>query len=396
MNSNQQVIIELKSGTKCEGILVNIDKERMVINLSSVKRISLADDGSEKEESLPTLEISKEDIKEVKIVQFQKNEESDKHEIKQNANLNAIPQNLQKDAINNQNKGRSYDKTDSFFDTLTPMSNKDAQVESIRYNDKNCETFDLPKDSNSGNHYNNFDRRQGNYRSRYKNTNQRGGYNNYHNKNAFHQGGGNYNDFNNNSSYHSQNFQGGNNYGMNNSYRGGRGRYNNNAQNQGFNARRNFNNNNSNYQNFQQPNHNNSQFQRQVQMFGGDNSFPSEFHPNNNFYNFNQQQGFSGGHYNNHNGQNFSNQRGRGQNRRNFNRGGNKNFNNRIPNPDFNSINENNDINDQLDDDYNMSIYDKPSSNLNAGSNPKAQGLSMYNPEETGENMGSKSIYDKN
>ena len=40
MNSNQNVIIDLKTGNKCEGILVNIDKERMIINLSNAKRIS--------------------------------------------------------------------------------------------------------------------------------------------------------------------------------------------------------------------------------------------------------------------------------------------------------------------------------------------------------------------
>merc|ERR1712151_1401328 len=107
MNSNQNVIIELKNGNKCEGILVNIDKERMVINLSNAKRITILDDGSKKEESFPKLEISKEDIKEVKIVQFEPKEEPQQKKEAQ-TNINAIPQNLQNDAEIAYNKNRSY------------------------------------------------------------------------------------------------------------------------------------------------------------------------------------------------------------------------------------------------------------------------------------------------
>ena len=76
MNSNQQVIIELKNGTKCEGVLVNIDKERMLIKLSNAKRISVSEDWKSNEESFPQLEIAKEDIKEVKIFQFETNQNS--------------------------------------------------------------------------------------------------------------------------------------------------------------------------------------------------------------------------------------------------------------------------------------------------------------------------------
>jgi len=185
MNSNQQVIIELKSGVKCEGILVQIDKERMLIKLSNAKRISQGQDGKLIEESFPQLEIAKEEIKEVKIVQFEANTNTEpkKTENSQITNLNAIPQNLQTNAINNQNAPKTYDKTDSFFDTLTPMTNKDAQYETIRYNDKNCETFDLPK-SAMGSNYDNgtsYGSRRGGPRRGGNRGGYRGGYQNYQN-----------------------------------------------------------------------------------------------------------------------------------------------------------------------------------------------------------------------
>ena len=179
MNSNQNVIIDLKNGNKCVGILVNIDKERMVINLSNAKRFTISENGSTKEESFPKLEISKEDIKEVKIVQFEAKEEQ-KKEQNQNNNLNAIPQNLQNNAEIAYNKNRSYTKGDSFFDGLTPMSNLEAKNESIRYNDKNCETFDMPKSAMNDNH-SSFSGRRGGYRGRGSRGGYRGGRGNYNN-----------------------------------------------------------------------------------------------------------------------------------------------------------------------------------------------------------------------
>lgn len=385
MNSNQNVIIDLKNGNKCEGILVNIDKERMVINLSNAKKIITNDDGSKTEENHQKLEISKEDIKEVKIVQFEAKEEPPKKE----TNINAIPQNLQTNAEIAYNKNRLYNKSDSFFDGLTPMSNLDAKNESIRYNDKNCETFDLPKNQMNDNFSYSSNRRgnnrgsRGNFRG---NNSRRGG--NYM---------GNRNNYNNNYNRNHQNFDNsnrsnysGNTRGSYNNFRGGsRGGYNNNQfYNQGG-QRRNFNNNQ--YDNFNNNYDQGSQFNKQQQMFGG-NPNPNF---NNDFDNFGNDSQYSG--YNNQSNFGGFSQRGgnyqrggRGQNR-NF-RGG-KNKDNRIPNPEFNALNENNE--DQLDDGYVMSIYDKPNSDVNVPQNNQKQigSLSVYDPNLEKSEV-TKSIYD--
>lgn len=386
MNSNQNVIIELKNGNKCEGILVNIDKERMVINLKNAKRITLLENGSQNEESFPSLEISKEDIKEVKIVQFEPKEEQPKKEEEKkptnssNMNtLNAIPQNLQDKAEIAYNNNKLYNKGDSFFDGLTPMSNLDAKNESIRYNDKNCETFDLPKSAMMDNH-SNFSGRRGRGGRGRGNYNKRGGYNNHNNyrQNNYN----NYNNHPNNNSYHGGQGNFNNHRGNNNFNRGGsRGGFNNNRNYD----QRSFNNYNNNdmQSNFDQRSFNNNQFQKQQQFFGGNNN-----------RNFDNNSNFSGG-FNDNISQGYNNQRGgfssRGRGNSNRGRGNNRNNNNRIPNAEFNAINENNE--DQLDDGYVMSIYDKPSISSGGIENmPKKQvGLSAYNPNE---NETTKSIYD--
>jgi hypothetical protein len=425
MNSNQNVIIDLKNGNKCEGILVNIDKQRMVINLNKAKRITFSNDGTSNEEFFPELEISKDDIKEVKIVQFEAKdkEEVQKKELNSNNNLNAIPQNLQDNAENAYNKNRSYNAGDSFFDGLTPMSNLDAKNESIRYNDKNCETFDLPKSAMNDNYSNFSGSRRGGFGHGQRGRGNRGGFNGGYNR------GGGY--FNNNNNYRNNNYNNNNpnhhhqgNFGNNNMrggnpnfnrgggqrYQGNRGGYNNNynnnrqydqrsnfsnnsfndndnnnndriinnnnrffdRDNQNQNPRNNYNNNNNNYNQGNGQGREDFQFQKQNQFFGNKNSnqnlenendnfsqFSGSLEPERNFNGFNSQRGggFQRGSYS---------RGGRGQNRGGFNgngrgRGGNnRNMQeNRIPNPQFNAINENNE--DQLDDGYVMSIYDKPS-----------------------------------
>jgi small nuclear ribonucleoprotein (snRNP)-like protein len=400
MNSNQNVIIDLKNGNKCEGILVNIDKERMVINLSNAKRITTNEDGTKREENFPKLEISKEDIKEVKIVQFEAKEDIQK---KESGNINAIPQNLQNNAEIAYNKNRSYNKGDSFFDGLTPMSNLDAKNESIRYNDKNCETFDLPKSAMNDNFSTYSSSRRGGYRGNnrgnYRGNNRRGG-NNFMGNNR----PNNYNNFNNNQ-YRNQNqnqnqrnfnnnFRGGynNNFrgnsrgGFNNQFQGQRSNYNdnqfdnfsNNPRNQFFDNGRNFENKNTNYQ-----------FNKQQQMFGTPN-----FDNDSQFSGFDHSQnsGNFGGFSQRGRGE-FQFQRGgRGQNR-NF-RGNNRNRNdNRIKNPEFDSLNEN--YEDQLDDGYVMSIYDKPSiSGHNNYSQNMGGNLSIYDSNKDGSTEVTKSLYD--
>merc|ERR1711957_774052 len=102
------------------------------------------------------------------------------------------------------NKNRSYNKGDDFFDGLTPMSNMDARNESIKYNDKNCETFDMDKNA----------MQESNYRGRGGNRGRgnRGGYNR--------RGGNNNNNYHNNDDRQSNydNRRGGNNFN-----RGGQG-----------------------------------------------------------------------------------------------------------------------------------------------------------------------------
>jgi small nuclear ribonucleoprotein (snRNP)-like protein len=489
MTSNQNVIIDLKNGNKCEGILVNIDKERMLINLSNAKRITIAEDGSTKEESFPKLEISKEDIKEVKIVQFEAKEEPKKEQ-----NANAIPQNLQNKAEETYNKNRSYNKGDDFFDGLTPMSNMDARNESIKYNDKNCETFDLDKNAMQDNNYRGrgggrgrgnrggYNRRGGNYNNNYQN-------NNYHNNrpNHYQQSQGGYNNNYHNNNYHNNNSyndrqsnydnrRGGNNF---NNRGGSRGGYNNNRQydnrsnftdnfdNNSFannnnnnennffdkesqnQPRNNFNNYNKSYQggnnrnnNMQNNNNPENQFQKQAQMFGSNPNFENQslesegaigdmIQPNNNSNrgNFNNNRGFqSRGGFNNNRGGfvdrggfsnrggnrgGFNNNRGgfnnnRGQNRGGYNnRGGRGGFrDNRdhqdreetsIPNPEFNAINENND--DQLDDGYVHSIYDKPSAGGAGGNFGGNKEMQFAHPNSGGDGNFDddeivKSIYD--
>ena len=396
MNSNQQVIIELKSGTKCEGILVSIDKEKMLIKLSSAKRISLGEDGKTIEETFPQLEIAKEEIKEVKIVQFEPsaNQDAKISESAQSANLNAIPQNLQNNALNNQNLGRTYDKTDSFFDALTPMTNKDAQYESIRYNDKNCETFDLPKGGNYDNGSSYGNRRggrgrggnRGGYRGGYNNNYRNNNYNNNYKNNNYQNPNNNfYNNEMGNPNNNTDNNNGGNFRGQNQNFRGGyRGGYINcfqrrdNYPNNDYNNR-NFKNNNNNFPNNDNFSNYSNQFQKQAQMFGTNNN-PS----------YQMSSGMQQPNFDSNSG-NFGNfHRGRGGQSRGFGgnnyrgRGGNRNYNsnaNIIPNPEFNSINENNDVHDQLDDDYSMSIYDKPSSSQAFASQKlNTENLSVYDP----------------
>lgn len=372
MKANQHVIIELKTGVKCEGLLESINKEKMIIFLSNAKRTVITEDKKVNEEFFSQLEISKEEIKEVKIVQFDEVETPKETPI--NTNINAIPQNIQHNAQNNFTKPKTYDKTDSFFDQLTPMNKQDAQSESMRYNDKNAETFDLPKNYNSGHNYN--------YDNNYKNRrvgNRGRGFNNGGNNNYNNQGfrGNDRGEF---QGYNRVGNDGSNMRRVNDGRGFGNGLYNQNRRN----------NNNDNYD--QSPNQNQiyepTPMQNQNFEQGG--------------FQMNENKRFANRRNLYDSTQNYGNQRGRGQNIRNFNNSRNRgsNINSRVPNPDFNSINENNDNNENLDEGYTMSIYDKPSSSINSNfQNLKNQPLSAYVPElhdsKVSDNNEGNSIYDK-
>lgn len=172
MNQQQHVIVDLKNGFKCEGILASIDKVNFKINMIKVKKHFTDENGQYFEEMFDSLEIPKDDIKEVKLVQFEKEEKK---------NINAIPENKISSVQSQPTKPKAYSKNDSFFDNLSPMSNTDAKNESIKYNDKNCETFNLPANStNVGGNMNRGNRNRGGYKGGKKNYNNKS-YNNYNN-----------------------------------------------------------------------------------------------------------------------------------------------------------------------------------------------------------------------
>ena len=237
MSQPQYVIVDLKNGLKCEGTLSNIDKVNMKINLLNAKKHVPDVSGKIIEESYESLEINKEDIKEVKLVQYEQKDEK--------KNINAIPEN-KLNSLPSNTKPKGYNKEESFFDELSPMTNMEAKNESIKYNDKNAETFNLPANSselntNSGRGKRNFNRggyiNRGGYNNRGGYSNRGGGYSNrggYNNRNR----GGNGYISNNNNGYSNSN----NGYGNDNGYNGYRNNNDNNGyNNNGYNNQGNFN-----------------------------------------------------------------------------------------------------------------------------------------------------------
>ena len=206
----KQVIVELQNGDKCEGVLANIDKVNLKIQLTSAKKTS----GTEptKVESFESLEISKADIKEIKVIQFEVKTEPKED----TSNINAIPESKKPTNVE-QTKQKSYDKNESFFDSLSGANHFEARQESKNYNEKNKDTFNLPNQPERKPYYNNRGRGYHHNRGRggYHNNNRgRGGYNNYNN---YHN--------NNNGNYNGRRGRGRG--GYNNYHRGGYQQFNN-------------------------------------------------------------------------------------------------------------------------------------------------------------------------
>jgi hypothetical protein len=271
MSQSQYVIIDLKSGLKCEGTLANIDKVNLKINLLNAKRYTKDENGDLKEENFEALEINKEDIKEIKLVQFEPKEEK--------KNLNAIPESK---AQSIREKAKKYNKEESFFDDLSPMTNMEAKNESIKYNDKNCDTFNLPQNSSELRDNNNRGRRGGNRGGYNNNRGNRGGgmkrnYNNYSNYNS------NYN--NNNSNYSQGGFNPNYNQGGYNN-RGGRRGGNRGGYNQGGHREGGYNQGAYNQGGYNQGGYN--QNQNQDRFNPNQERFNPGFNPG-----FNQNQGYS-------------------------------------------------------------------------------------------------------
>ena len=226
-------IVETKDGAKYQGIYVSKDIQKQIIILSNVKKTF-----QEKEENLPIIEIKKEDIESINIIDIRPPKE-DIH------NFNEIPE-KKRNAIDEDklaNVEKAYDKSADFFDNLKPMSKFEAKKESNNYNLKNKDTFNLPNNDHDNN--SNWKKR-GNkrgFRGRggygRGNRGHRGGYNNnFYNNSQNNNYGGNYNrEYQN---YRGQNNNRGRGRGRG---RGNRGRYKNNHYNHDNNSHNNMNNN---------------------------------------------------------------------------------------------------------------------------------------------------------
>jgi small nuclear ribonucleoprotein (snRNP)-like protein len=210
---NKQVIVELFNGDKVKGTLIQVDK----INLKMILENVIIQRNEKEDEKLDKLEINKSDIKELKLINYEiKTEEIQ-------CNINAIPEN--KIPQKEDNKEKAYDKNESFFDKLTPMTHPEVRQESKIYNQKNKDTFNLTEEQNNQGYnkksyyYNNRGRGNKNYirgRGGYNNNRgfhnkSRGGYNNFrgqrgkkkYNNNYY--GNNNYKDFKNNNNNNNNN-----------------------------------------------------------------------------------------------------------------------------------------------------------------------------------------------
>jgi hypothetical protein len=298
--NQQYVILDLKNGFKCEGTLVTIDKVNFKIVLTNAKKYVTEEDGTMKEENFPNLEIPKDEIKEVKIVQYEQDTPK--------TNINAIPENRMNQAHSNLTKPKTYDKGESFFDNLIPMNNREAKNETIKYNEKNMETFNLTEEQlNSTNNYRGRGGRGRGGRGGYRGGNRGGnnyGQSNYGQSNYNNYNNNNYNNNNYNNNYNNNNY---NNNFNNNRNRGGRGgqfrnnNYNNNNRggygNNNYNTGG-FNNNRGGYR----KNYNNN-FNNNYQNNNNNNNF-DDFNEDNNLYTNNVYQDYS----NNNNNNNFGGQ----------------------------------------------------------------------------------------
>ena len=232
------VLLLLNDGCKVEGVLIRIDKEKLVILLEKGKFI----DANGNEETFDRREIAKGDIKEIRLVdekekpkeipQQQVTTEQPNLSIKDNkpndfaSPFNSIPLSIQQKYQKDHNKYES----NGFFDTLTISNNKDNYKEIKTYNEKNKETFNLDDNYNDGGnkggrwkYNNNRSGRGGNQRGgrnygQNKNSgygnNYQGGYNNQGGQNHYNNNKNNNNNNTNNSYYNQNNYSQSNHFGV--------------------------------------------------------------------------------------------------------------------------------------------------------------------------------------
>ena len=294
--SKKYVIVELNDGFKVEGVLADVDKTNFTIHITEATKYRTDEKGSNLAEKLssPELNISKADIKEVKLVQYDQltnQNKQDQRTFQQSKTLqsqvpfNSLPTTLPK---RNDEKAK-YEKLD-FFDGLGTLSNRDTVRETIKDNEKNKETFNLPDreynsnyQGNRGGNYGGYGRGRGQRRGGNNNNYRGNNNNNYGNRNnnnqysrgGYQSGGGNFQSggrFQNRGNFQSgddtrgggefvNNFGGGfnnndtdfnQNFNQRRGYRDdNRGGYNNRGRgnNRGGRGRGNYNNNNNNFNN---------------------------------------------------------------------------------------------------------------------------------------------------
>ena len=218
--SKKYVIVELNDGFKVEGVLTDVDKTNFTIHITEATKYRFDEKGNNIPEKLNSseLNISKADIKEVKLVQWDQLS-SQKPSINNPIPTQVKSQPIQQIQTNQQypssqqiqsnqspygslpqqqnlpaNNGIKYEKG-GFFDQLGTMNNRDTVRETIRDNEKNKETFNLPDNYNSGSQrgggYNNNrrggrgQRRGGGFNNNYTRNNQMYGQQSYNNRETF-------------------------------------------------------------------------------------------------------------------------------------------------------------------------------------------------------------------
>jgi len=199
----------------------DVDKIKFTIHISQAHKFKV-EENNVVEEKLESneLDIAKQDIKEVKLVQYdqltkQKLTETRDIPLNQSNNpFNALPSNKLSQKTD---KNKHYEKQ-GFFDELGTLSNRETIKQTIKDNEKNSETFNLPQKSNTG-----YNRNYNNYNNNnYNNNYHRGGYQNRRGGNR-----GNRRFFNNNNNNYNNNNYNNNNYNNNNynNYNRGGGQY---------------------------------------------------------------------------------------------------------------------------------------------------------------------------
>lgn len=125
-------LVELQNGLKVEGKITSIDKVNMKITIVNATRYSTETPDLLKKEFFPELVIEKNEIKEVKKINY---DIVSKFNSSDNQNIYIIP------SPANRKNPQFRLSDDGFFDNLNSLTNNEERKEVHRYNDRNSETF---------------------------------------------------------------------------------------------------------------------------------------------------------------------------------------------------------------------------------------------------------------